>query len=93
MTFSLFITTPILLKKGQISFHHLSLIHGSLQNNSQMMRQVIVMNLQDEKNASKPIGTITSKFTTVWIFCAAMQTNDFPDYTDPAIFPTIWSEV
>jgi ectoine hydroxylase-related dioxygenase (phytanoyl-CoA dioxygenase family) len=83
---------PIVLKKGQISFHSSSLIHGSYQNRSNMMRRAIVMNVQDGENRHQPYwnnGKSINHFLDQ--FCRK-QANGLPDYSDPAIFPVIWSQ-
>lgn len=84
---------PILLKKGQISFHHSSVIHGSFQNNSQIMRRVVVINLQNEENRYQTYWNNGKQIHHCLDKLCRKQENGFPDYTDPAIFPLIWSEV
>jgi hypothetical protein len=83
---------PIVLKKGQISLHSSTLIHGSYHNRSDMMRRAIVMNVQDGENRhqrywnnGKPIHHFLDQF-------CRKQADGLPDYSDPAIFPVIWSE-
>ena len=82
---------PIILQKGQISFHSSLLVHGSFQNCSKMMRRVVVMNLQDADN----------RYQTYWnngrqihhfLDPLCRRVNGLPDYRDPDVFPTIWSD-
>lgn len=83
---------PIILKKGQISFHHSSLIHGSYENRSKIMRRVVVMNLQDGENRYQTFWNNGKQIHHFLDSLCRKQANGLPDYTDPAIFPIIWSE-
>lgn len=83
---------PYRLKKGQISFHHSSVVHGSYPNRSTMMRRAIVINLQDGENRYQPYYSNNGE--PIHHFLDSLcrpQANGFPDYTDPAIFPVVWS--
>lgn len=82
---------PIVLKKGQISFHCSSLIHGSFQNRSNMMRRVVVMNLQDGDNQHQTYWN-NGRQIHHYLDPLCRRTNGLPDYSDPAVFPTIWSQ-
>jgi hypothetical protein len=82
---------PVIMKKGQVSFHHCRTIHGSGPNLTQRPRQTISVHLQDKDNA----------------YCAAAQPNGepawhrndvlcrkhdgLPDYSDPDFCPVLWS--
>lgn len=83
---------PFKLKKGQISFHHSSIIHGSYPNRSDMMRRAIVLNLQDGENRYQPYYNQGKQIHHFLDLLCRQQANGFPDYTDPAIFPVVWSE-
>ena len=83
---------PFKLKKGQISFHHSSLVHGSYPNRSNMMRRAIVINLQDGENRYQPYYNQGKQIHHFLDSLCRQQANGFPDYTDPAVFPVIWSE-
>ena len=82
---------PIVLKKGQISFHSSSLVHGSFQNRSNMMRRVVVMNLQDADNRYQPYWN-NGRQIHHYLDPLCRRTNGLPDYSDPAVFPTVWSQ-
>jgi ectoine hydroxylase-related dioxygenase (phytanoyl-CoA dioxygenase family) len=84
---------PIILKKGQISFHSSSLIHGSYQNRSNIMRRAIVLNVQDGENLHQPYWNNGKPIHHFLDQLCRKQTNGLPDYSDPAIFPVIWSEM
>ncbi|PSB08475.1 phytanoyl-CoA dioxygenase [Pleurocapsa sp. CCALA 161] len=84
---------PIVLKEGQISFHCSSLVHGSYQNRSNMMRRVIVLNVQDGDNRYRPFWNNGKQIHHYLDSLCRKQANDLPDYTDLAIFPVIWSDL
>ncbi len=83
---------PIELKKGQISFHHSSLVHGSYENRSQIMRRAVVINVQDGENRYQPFWNNGKQIHHFLDRLCRQQPNGLPDYSDPAIFPVIWSE-
>ncbi len=87
-----FTEIPIALKKGQISFHCSTLVHGSYQNRSNMLRRAIVLNVQDGDNRYRPFWNNGRQIHHYLDRFCRQQKNCFPDYTDPAIFPVIWSE-
>ena len=84
---------PMTLKKGQISFHNCWTIHGSYPNRSQQHRQALAVHLQDRDNhyqdyinhQGKEIHIVDEKL------CRCLE-NGNPDFSDPDIFPTIWSD-
>lgn len=86
------VEVPMILKKGQISFHHSYLIHGSYPNRSHLPRQALALYLQDGENRYRPYwnnGVEIHHFLE--LICRKLP-NGEPDYSDPDIFPTIWSE-
>ena len=56
-----------------------------------MMRWVVVMNLQDADNRYR---TYWNNGRQIHHFLDPLcrQVNGLPDYSDPAVFPTIWSD-
>lgn len=82
---------PITLKKGQISFHCSSLIHGSFQNRSSILRRAVVYNVQDGENCYRTFWNNGKQIHHFLDSYCRKQANGLPDYTDPAIFPIIWS--
>ncbi|MEL6496735.1 MAG: phytanoyl-CoA dioxygenase family protein [Cyanobacteria bacterium J06623_7] len=82
---------PIILKKGQISFHSSSLVHGSFQNRSNIMRRAVVLNVQDGENRHRPYWNNGKQINHFLDSLCRQQPDGLPDYTDPAIFPIIWS--
>ena len=84
---------PMLLKRGQVSFHHAKTIHGSLTNNSDNLRIALAVHLQPGHNRHKP--TTDAKGKPVLhindVLCRRDDGGD-PDYSDPDICPLLWSE-
>jgi ectoine hydroxylase-related dioxygenase (phytanoyl-CoA dioxygenase family) len=84
---------PMTLKKGQVSFHHCWTIHGSYPNLSQQHRQALAVHLQDQDNHYR--SYINHQGKEIHIFdeqlCRRLP-NGEPDFSDPDIFPIIWSQ-
>ena len=83
---------PMTLKKGQVSFHHCWTIHGSYPNRSHKHRQALAVHLQDRDN--KYQSYINAQGREIHIFdeqlCRTLPNGD-PDFSDPEIFPVVWS--
>ncbi len=87
------IEVPMTLKKGQISFHHCWTIHGSYPNYSDAFRLAIAVHLQDDDNRYQAFWNPQGKRIHHFLDCMCRQLpNGDPDYSDPAIFPVVWSE-
>lgn len=83
---------PMSLKKGQLSFHHGWTIHGSYPNRSNRPRIVMAVHLQDGDNSFQAVQNPKGGLFHHYIDPFARQLpNGFPDYTDPNIYPTLWS--
>lgn len=87
------VKVPMTLKKGQVSFHHCWTIHGSYPNYSQSFRLALAVHLQDEANHYRPFWN--KKGQQIHIIdeslCRKLP-NGNPDFSDPAVFPVLWSE-
>ncbi|MEM6611995.1 MAG: phytanoyl-CoA dioxygenase family protein, partial [Cyanobacteria bacterium P01_C01_bin.72] len=81
---------PCVLKKGQISFHCSSLVHGSYQNRSNMMRRAVILNVQDGDNRYRPFWHNGKQIHHYLDRHCRTLADSSPDYTDPAVFPVIW---
>lgn len=83
---------PMTLKKGQVSFHNCWTIHGSYPNLSPYHRQALAVHLQDQENCYRPYLDHQGK--EIHIFdeklCRRLPNGD-PDFSDPQVFPVIWS--
>ena len=87
-----FIKVPFNLKKGQLSFHHGLLIHGSCPNYSNAPRLALIMHLQDESNRYQPFWNQGKEIHHFVDSICQKLPNGYPDYSDPNIFPVLWSE-
>jgi hypothetical protein len=84
--------TPILVRAGQVSFHHCLTIHGSGANTSSSPRISLSVHLQDASNCYREARTGNGE--QIWhrndVLCR--KRNNQPDYADPDICPVLWSE-
>lgn len=85
------IKQPMLLKKGQISFHNCHTIHSSSPNNSFINRMALALHFQDGDNqyqkSYKPNGELIE---IGYDKMCRRDINGNPDYSDPNLFPTLW---
>jgi hypothetical protein len=85
--------STMLLKAGQVSFHHCRTIHASYPNRSDRNRTVLVMHFQDGENrhreARRPDG---SEIEISYDRICRRNSAGRPDYTDPVLFPLLWTE-
>lgn len=83
---------PMTLQKGQVSFHHCWTMHASYPNSSGLPRLSYAAHLQDEDNHYRPYRTAQGR--EIHIFdeqlCGKLPNGD-PDFSDPTVFPTLWS--
>jgi hypothetical protein len=84
-------TTPMVIPKGHLSFHHCRTYHGSGPNRSDRPRRAISFHLQDGANAYREFplsdGTLVSYNHDVLV----RRTSDGrPDYADPDYCPVLW---
>jgi hypothetical protein len=83
---------PMTLKKGQVSFHHGWTIHASYPNTSGQPRLSYATHFQDGDNHYRPYCNAQGR--EIHIFdeklCRTLPNGD-PDFSDPAVFPTVWS--
>ncbi len=84
---------PMTLKKGQMSFHHGWTVHASYPNTSGQPRLSYAVHFQDGDNHYRPY--VNAQGREIHIFdekiCRKLPNGD-PDFSDPAVFPTVWSE-
>ncbi|WP_051574337.1 phytanoyl-CoA dioxygenase family protein [Mycobacterium sp. URHB0044] len=83
---------PMILKRGQCSFHHGWTVHGSYPNTSGAPRLSYAAHYQDGGNRYRalldPHGRNVEMFDEK--LCRRLPNGD-PDFSDPAVFPTVWS--
>jgi hypothetical protein len=81
------------LRKGQVSFHHAWTIHASYPNTSGRPRRSLAVHFQDGDNHYRPCRGADGR--EIHIFdeklCRKLPNGD-PDFSDPDVFPTVWSE-
>ena len=87
------VEVPVNLKKGQASFHHCRMIHGSYPNLTDQQRMCITIHMQDEANHFVEYrdaeGNIMHHANDA--LCRKLESG-FPDYTDPFICPVMWHD-
>ena len=80
------------LKRGQVSFHHCRMIHGSEANRSTRDRLAVAVHFQDHANHYVPHEDESGKRTVhINDLLCRKDAQGFPDYSDPAICPVLWS--
>jgi hypothetical protein len=81
------------LRKGEMSFHHSRLIHGSDVNRGTFPRLSLALHMQDESNRWR---RYVNEQGVPWEITndrlARKDPDGSPDYTDPAVFPIMWSD-
>ncbi len=85
------VKVPMVLKKGQVSFHNCWTIHGSYPNRSSEPRLALAVHLQDDENRYRAFKN--AKGQEIHVFdeqlCRKLPNGD-PDFSDPDIFPVLW---
>jgi len=82
---------PLVLKRGQVSFHHGRTIHGSPPNRSGTMRIALTVHLQDDGNRYQPSFKANGE-PNLHINDLLVRSDDAgrPDYHDPEICPVLY---
>lgn len=82
---------PLVMKRGQVSFHHCRAIHGSYPNRADRPRVAYAIHYQDEANAFRtepqPDGRLATHINDT--FCRKTA-EGYPDYADPNLCPQLW---
>ena len=81
---------PMLLKKGQVSFHNCNTIHASRPNTSNLKRMALAMHFQDDTNKYQKAYKATGELISIGYdkLCRKDSAGN-PDYSDPRIFPLL----
>jgi hypothetical protein len=83
---------PVILKPGQVSFHHCNLIHGSLPNSGDAPRIALATHFQDASNRYTPaVDKRGNPIVHVNDILCRPDQSGVPDYSDPDICPLLWS--
>jgi len=82
---------PMTLRRGEVSFHHSRLIHGSAPNRSDVPRIALALHFQPMENRYRAHHNDHGVPWHIFIDDLARKLDDgTPDYTDPAVFPLLW---
>ena len=83
---------PMTLKRGEVSFHSCLLVHGSEANRGRGPRIALALHMQDDSNRFR--HALDDKGKPWHLFnddLARKLPDGTPDYTDPNVFPVLWS--
>jgi ectoine hydroxylase-related dioxygenase (phytanoyl-CoA dioxygenase family) len=84
---------PMVLERGQVSFHNCLAIHASDVNVSQSPRLSLALHMQDDSNRYREyLNEHGVPWQLVNDRMCRRTLDGTPDYTDPAVFPTLWDE-
>lgn len=87
---------PVELRKGQISLHHMGLLHASGPNRAATPRQAIAVHLQPGDNHYQRALADDGSGVEVHLpnddLCRRLA-DGRPDYADPVAFPVLWPRV
>jgi ectoine hydroxylase-related dioxygenase (phytanoyl-CoA dioxygenase family) len=82
---------PLEVRAGQVAFHHCLTIHGSQANLTANPRIVLSIHLQDAANRyRKNFNDEGQLMVHLNDFLCRQNSNDEPDYTDPAFCPVLF---
>lgn len=85
------IKSPMILKKGQVSFHNCHTIHCSYSNTSTLSRMALAVHFQDESNYyMETFDAFGKKIKIGYDNICSKDANGNPDYSDNYLFPLIY---
>lgn len=83
---------PLVVRKGQISFHHMRTLHASPANRGPSERFALAVHLQDADNRHRDYaGADGAPIVLPHDRLCSRGPDGRPDYTDPRTFPVLWS--
>lgn len=84
---------PTAVDVGRVSFHHCRAIHGSRPNLTDTPRVALAIHMQDQANHFEPnVDEHGKPASHINDFLCRKDENGYPDYSDPDVFPVLWSE-
>ncbi len=85
--------TALELARGQVSFHHCRLLHGSADNFGVGPRVSVAVHIQNGSNRYRPWYNANGEVLVHSndLICRR-QAAGWPDYADPKVFPVLWPE-
>lgn len=79
------------LSRGQVSFHHADLVHGSPPNLSDRIRAAMTVHIQDGANHyMEHVDPVKGRSLHINDLLCRRLPDGNPDYADPAICPVLW---
>lgn len=83
----------MVMMRGQVSFHHCRVLHGSAPNRGDQARAGLAIHLQPIDNAHRIVLSPQGRMLghTNDLLCRQTRAGR-PDYRDPEIFPLLWQE-
>jgi ectoine hydroxylase-related dioxygenase (phytanoyl-CoA dioxygenase family) len=84
------VRVPAVLRRGQVSFHHNRLIHGSGPNRSSRPRRSMAVHLQTGDNRWQDVPPRPGAEAYHRNDELARRVGGRPDYADPRLFPQLW---
>jgi hypothetical protein len=83
---------PMTLKRGEVSFHSCLTVHGSEANRGSGPRIAVALHMQDASNRFRHHLDHEGKPWHLFNDDLARKLDDgTPDYSDPNVFPVMWS--
>lgn len=79
------------LSRGQVSFHHCRLVHGSYPNRSEIARIALAVHYQDGDNRHAAVTSDRSDAVHLNDLLCRRGPDGLPDYTDPEICPILYA--
>lgn len=84
---------PLAVELGTVSFHHCRTIHGSRPNLTDRPRVALAVHMQDAENHYVPnVDEKGHRQAHINDLLCRKDADGNPDYSDPDIFPVLWSE-
>ncbi len=80
---------PMVLRKGQCSFHHCRTIHGSLPNHGERPRRALALHMQDGANRYREHRMPDGKLAWHPNDELVGKRDGLPDYADPRVCPVL----
>lgn len=83
---------PVVLEKGQVSFHSCLVMHASSENTSTQPRRSFAMHLQDGDNRFREAFLKSGENLRWNSELVRRDDRGLPDFTDPVYCPILWRE-
>ncbi|MEQ3549097.1 phytanoyl-CoA dioxygenase family protein [Pseudonocardia nematodicida] len=81
---------PLVMGRGQVSFHHSHLVHGSRPNRAELPRMALAVYLQDGDNRYREFWNDGVRIHHFLDGVCRRDADGAPDYADPEFFPVLW---